>query len=119
MIPMTDGPPPDDFDYGERRDDGQYEDHPTTDEGEFEQPVRQRYDHVDGDCDGGTTRMGMDIAESFARDPTQYGKTFCSSCGDYHPLTEFVWTGTDVRIDTVGEVEEEDIVSSTSGGKVR
>lgn len=104
---MAEDPPPADFDYGERRSDGQFENHPTTDEGEFVQPVRKRYRHVDG-CDG-ITKMGYKLAESFARDPTQYGKTFCVGCGDYHPLREFVWKGTDVRIDTVGEVGESDV----------
>ena len=116
---MSDNPPPDDFDYGDKKDDGQYENHPTKDDGEFVQPVRQRYTHVDGDCDKSVTRMGMKLAESFARDPEQYGKTFCSGCGDYYSLKEFVWTDTDVHIDTVGEVEESDKVSSSSGGKVR
>ena len=102
---MTDGPPPDGFDYGERQPDGQFERHPTTDEGEFVQPVRESYTHVDGECNGATTTMGTKLAESFARDPRQYGKTFCARCGDYYPLDEFVWEGTDVRIDTVGEVE--------------
>lgn len=96
----SDDPPPEDFDYGDRRDDGQFENHPTTDEGEFVQPVRSSYVHVD-DC-GGTTTMGTKLAESFARDPHQYGKTFCASCGGYYPLDEFVWKGTDQRLDEVG-----------------
>lgn len=118
---MTDGPPDDGFDYGDRREDGQFERHPTTDEGEFVQPVRSRYDHVDG-C-GRTTRMGSDLAESFARDPGQYGKTFCSSCSDYYPLDEFTWTGTDIRLDEAGVVaddeefgdDEDDLTISVGG----
>lgn len=93
-----DTPPPGDFDYGERLPDGQFENHPTTDEGEFVQPVRERYVH---DC-GNTTKMGRKLAESFARDPNQYTKTFCSACGDYYPLDEFTWKGTDQRLDEVG-----------------
>lgn len=100
---MSDGPPPEDFDYGERREDGQYQNHPTTDEGEFVQPVRRSYTH--DEC-GQTTKMGAHIAKSFARDPRQYSKTFCASCGDYYYLREFVWKNTDVRLDTVGEVPE-------------
>jgi len=102
----NDGPPDDGFDYGDRREDGQFERHPTTDEGEFVQPVRSRYVHTDG-C-GGTTRMGSDLAESFARDPGQYGKTFCSPCGDYHPLDEFTWKGTEIRLDEAGVVAEDE-----------
>lgn len=100
MAMTDDDPPPEDFDYGERREDGQFENHPTTDDGDFVQPVRERYVHVDG-C-GQTTKMRQDLAESFARDPGQYGKTFCSGCGDYFPLDEFEWKGTDQRMDVVG-----------------
>lgn len=99
-----DSPPPDGFDYGDRRPDGQYENHPTTDEGEFVQPVRDTYLHVEG-C-GRTTRMGTDLAESFARDPGQYGKTFCATCGDYYPLDEFEWDGTDIALDEAGVVAD-------------
>lgn len=101
---MSEDTPNDGFDYGERRDDGQFERHPTTDQGEFVQPVRKRYVHTEG-C-GQVTKMGIDLAESFARDPHQYGKTFCAGCNDYFPLDEFHWKGTDQRLDEVGEPEE-------------
>lgn len=97
---MSDNPPPDDFDYGERREDGQFENHPTTDEGEFVQPVRESYIHEE--C-GGTTSMGNKLAESFARDPDQYDKTFCYSCGDYYPLDQFKWKGTDQYLSEKGD----------------
>jgi len=103
---MTDDPPPIDFDYGDRLSDGQFENHPTKDEGEFVQPVRESYVH--DEC-GGTTTMRRKLAESFARDPNQYGKTFCARCGDYFPLDEFVWKGTDVQLNTVGEVGDPDV----------
>lgn len=96
--------PNDGFDYGERRDDGQFENHPTKDTGEFVQPVRSAYVH--DEC-GATTRMGTDLAESFARDPHQYGKTFCAGCGDYYPLDEFTWNGTDQTLDVVGPTPDE------------
>lgn len=101
---MSDDPPPDDFDYGDKKPDGQYENHPTKDEGEFVQPVRKSYVHVD-ECEG-TTKMGIKLAESFARDPGQYGKTFCARCGDYFPLDEFTWKGTEIRLNEVGKVAE-------------
>lgn len=114
----SDGPPDDGFDYGDRREDGQFENHPTTDEGEFVQPVRSRYVHVEA-C-GATTRMGTDLAESFARDPEQYGKTFCAECSDYYPLDEFVWKETEIRLDEVGVVADHedapDGVDEDSGG---
>lgn len=78
----------DSFDYGERKEDGQFENHPTIDEGEFVQPVRRSYTHEK--C-GTTTRMGKDIAESIARDPEYYSKTFCAACGDYFPVEQFQW----------------------------
>lgn len=85
---MTDNPPPEDFDYGERLEDGQFENYPTKDDGEFKQPVRQRYVHED--C-GKTTKIRTDIAESVARDPRQYSKTFCVGCGEHVPVDEVHW----------------------------
>lgn len=89
----------DDFDYGERQEDGQFENHPTIDEGEFVQPVRDSYVHKR--C-GGVTRMGSKLAKSFARDPTFYDKTFCHRCGDYFPVKQFRWKGTHQQLDEVG-----------------
>lgn len=83
-----DEPPPDDFDYGDRLEDGQFENYPTTDSGEFSQPVRKSYVHEE--C-GKTTGMSRDIAESVARDPHQYGKTFCAECGEHVPVSEVHW----------------------------
>lgn len=85
---MTDDPPPEDFDYGERKDDGQFENHPTTDEGPFVQLVRRRYVH--DEC-GAVTKMNRKVAESVARDPNQYGKTFCANCGKYVPVEDVHW----------------------------
>lgn len=78
----------DNFDYGEKLDDGQYENHPTKDEGEFVQPVRYRYAHEE--C-GTVTRMNKDISESIARDPDQYDKTFCAGCEEYVPVEDVYW----------------------------
>lgn len=92
-----DDPPPDDFDYGERLDDGQFENHPTTDEGEFVRPIRMEYRH--DDC-GDVTVVSERIAESFARDPGQYSKTFCAGCGDYFPVGEFEWVEDGAEVGT-------------------
>lgn len=81
--------PGDDFNYGERQEDGQFENHPTIDEGEFVQPVRTAYIHDEG-C-GDLTRMGKELARSVARAPDYYDATFCASCGDYFPVEEFRW----------------------------
>lgn len=84
----ADGPPPEDFDYGEQKEDGQYENYPTTNEGEFEQPVRESYVHEE--C-GTTTTMTGDLPESVARDPTFYTKTFCAGCNEHVPVEEVHW----------------------------
>ena len=83
-----DDSPPDDFDYGDRLPDGQFERHPTIDEGEFVQPVRDLYVH--DEC-GVETRMPEHLAKSVARDPDHYGKTFCAHCGEYVPTDEVRW----------------------------
>lgn len=44
---------------------------------------------------GTVTTMGLAIAETYARDPTFYGGTFCCGCRKHFPLEEFVWEGTD------------------------
>jgi len=84
--------PPGDFDYGEQQEDGQYENYPTIEEGEFQQEPRESYIHDEefGGC-GSRTRMTGDLPESVARDPTYYTKTFCSGCGEYVPVEEVRW----------------------------
>jgi hypothetical protein len=55
-----------------------------------------------GGC-GVKTTMGISIAETYARDPTFYGGTFCCGCGAHFPVGkfgEFVWDGTDERVGT-------------------
>jgi hypothetical protein len=52
-------------------------------------------DRVQRGC-GARTTMGRAIAETYARDPSFYGSTFCSGCGAHHPVGppprgEFVW----------------------------
>ena len=44
---------------------------------------------------GTQTRMGIAIAETYARDPKFYGGTFCCGCRRHLPLEEFIWFGTD------------------------
>lgn len=58
-------------------------------------PVTGRYwrqDQLDrlNKC-GYDTTMGQSIAETYARDPSFYGSTFCVHCGQHFPVTEFVW----------------------------
>lgn len=74
---------------------GQYKDHwvlTAEERGKgFVRPVRRSYRHLT--C-GTETSMPQAIAETYAREPHFYGKTFCCHCGDYLPVGtngEFVW----------------------------
>lgn len=84
------------------REDGQHEAYWILSEEErakgFVRPVRSTYVHLT--C-GRATTMGRAIAETYARDPSYYGSTFCSSCRVHRPVGpqgEFVWHGTDERV---------------------
>lgn len=60
----------------------------------FLRPVRRTYTHVT--C-GTNTTMGLALAETYARDPTFYGATFCCACGSHFALVtaagpQFFWT---------------------------
>lgn len=57
----------------------------------FVRPVRQTYIHTK--C-GAATTMSRDIAETYARSPLFYGKTFCVGCRMHLPVGEFLWEGT-------------------------
>jgi len=82
------------------RSDGQQEAYLVLSEDErakgFVRPVRQSYVHEK--C-GAVTKMGLALAETYARDPKFYGGTFCCACGTHFPVAEFKWDGTD---ETVG-----------------
>jgi hypothetical protein len=54
----------------------------------FVRPYRDRYTHT---ACGQPTTMGRTIAETFARDPSFYGGTFCVACSKHRPLAEFTW----------------------------
>lgn len=57
----------------------------------FVRPVRQKYIHTK--C-GVVTKMGLDLAETYAREPNFYGATMCVGCRDHFPVAEFTWDGT-------------------------
>jgi len=86
---MSDNQPSGEFDYGEQRENGQYENYPTIDEGEFEQAPRKWYIHVDG-C-GEETGMSEELVKSVARNPEYYGKTYCAGCEEHVPVSEVEW----------------------------
>lgn len=65
----------------------------------FSQPEAARIASLPfvGGC-GTKTTMGRSISETYARNPSFYGATFCCGCGTHRPLTEFVWDGTDIVV---------------------
>ncbi|HXI96979.1 MAG TPA: hypothetical protein VNG04_12690 [Candidatus Acidoferrum sp.] len=63
----------------------------------FVRPVRRSYVHLK--C-GTVTTMAQAIAETYARDPSFYGGTFCVGCGTHFNLREpggyaFAWNPAD------------------------
>lgn len=66
----------------------------------FVRPVRDAYLHEK--C-GGVTTMGRALAETYARDPSFYGGTFCAICRTHFPVGakgEFTWKGTNEKVGT-------------------
>lgn len=60
----------------------------------FVRPLRKSYTHLR--C-GTVTTMGLDIAETYARNPNFYTGTFCAggSCRAHYPLDQFTWVEQD------------------------
>ena len=58
----------------------------------FIRPVRTKYIHTK--C-GVETKMNLQIAETYARNPKFYGSTYCVSCEKHLPVSEFKWSNTD------------------------
>jgi hypothetical protein len=60
----------------------------------FFRPLRLTYIHL---ACGGTTRMALPLAETYARDPGFYSGTYCCKCQAHFPLKNeageyaFVW----------------------------
>ena len=54
----------------------------------FVRPVRRTYIHEK--C-GTATTMGQALSETYARDPSFYGATFCVACKAHFPVGEFHW----------------------------
>lgn len=74
----------------------------------FVRPLRRSYIHVGiggheidpndmskhgrtGRGCGTQTRMGLELCETYARDPKFYSSTWCTGCGAHLPVAEFVW----------------------------
>ncbi len=65
----------------------------------FVRPVRRTYLHREelGGC-GSTTTMAQAIAETYAREPSFYGATYCCCCQKHRPVGargEFTWVNAD------------------------
>lgn len=54
----------------------------------FVRPVRRSYTHQ---ACGWSTRMGLQLCETYARDPKFYGSTYCVGCKMHRPVSEFTW----------------------------
>lgn len=95
---LTDGSPVTD-DHRELKPNGQQKGYVVLSDEErargFVRPVRQAYTHK---VCGTETRMGLAIAETYARDPGFYSGTFCCGCGAHFPLKQFVWKDTDEQV---------------------
>jgi hypothetical protein len=83
----------------------------------FVRPYRDAYKHVgrlewaddtfDGDgkkiprrlggC-GSVTTMGRALSETYARDPSFYGATFCCHCNRHLAVAEFTWTADGAQV---------------------
>lgn len=79
----------------------QYEEYP-----ESERPALGRFwkqaelDKIGKGC-GAVTSMGRALAETYARQPSFYGATFCVGCGTHLPVGkdgEFIWIDDGTRV---------------------
>lgn len=95
-----------DFDYGEKKADGQYQRYPSsvrvdkeTGKPRFVQPIRNTYRHLT--CGAVTVMRGADLCLTYATNPTYYSRTFCVGCHDHLPIAEFVWEPDNVPLNEV------------------
>jgi hypothetical protein len=64
--------------------------------------TQAQLDNVDKGCNR-VTSMGLAIAETYARDPSYYGATFCIHCQKHLPIGkfgEFIWQEDGTRVGT-------------------
>ena len=60
-------------------------------------PVRETYMHKT--CLGATT-ISRATAETIARDPALFRDAYCAICGEHFQVSEFLWTGTTIKVGT-------------------
>lgn len=103
------------FDYGNRREDGQYEHHPSNPLPTFVAPLRNEYIHLK--CGTRTLMPAKGLILTYATNPSYYGRTFCANCGDYFVLSEFVWCEKGERTEIkLGEIKGEPGIDLTAHG---
>ena len=59
----------------------------------FVRPLYRSYIHHDPECEA-VTKMGVALCETYARDPSFYGATYCVGCRLHRPVGkagEFTW----------------------------
>lgn len=59
----------------------------------FVRPLRSSYVHT---VCGAETLMGRALSETYARDPSFYGATYCTRCMKHRPVAEFCWADGEV-----------------------
>jgi len=95
---LTDGSPITD-DHRDLKLNGQQKGYVVLSEDErakgFVRPLRSSYIH---DACGTETKLGLSIAETYAREPKFYSGTFCCGCKAHFPLSEFKWEDTDKTV---------------------
>jgi hypothetical protein len=86
--------------YGDRY--AKFEEYPEEEPGLGRFWKQSELDNIGKGC-GAVTSMNHAIAETYARNPSFYGATYCVNCMKHLPvgkLGEFVWDGTDERVGT-------------------
>ena len=102
-----------DFDYGQKKADGQYEQYPSSvrigEDGKpaFQQPIRNKYRHLK--CGVVTMMRGDDLCLTYATNPHYYSHTFCVGCHDHLPISEFVWEPDNVPMHKVAGEPGQDL----------
>lgn len=61
----------------------------------FVRPIRTAYVH---EVCGVETNMGWDLSETYARQPSFYGATYCVACKTHFPVNEFRWATDGTRV---------------------
>jgi hypothetical protein len=59
--------------------------------------TQAQLDAVDKGC-GTETRMGLELCETYARNPGFYSATYCVGCRMHRPVGEFVWVEDGQRV---------------------